>query len=351
MSGEGMVDDTASASSPSPSPPPGAPPGIDQFVEDDYVGDWRAELERCTDTPAELEARWGFSQADLEATIKVVGLLRWTPEVFLKDDALRATGLWRWINRPPALKTSGKRVHTELCKGVRSQRRRLMKEQDKKTLAKTEMRIARNEALERLLTIDPDQQRAQLIEDEKGCALKITGAPEPAAEGRLLAAGPGAEDPSRAVLIPSGAGGSLVGPATVEEQEDAGELNTARKCHICKESFTEVHHFYYALCKSCGTFNYGKRMQVRNLTGKVVLLTGSRIKIGYQIALKLLNDGATVVATTRFVQDAYKRFEQEENFETWKDRLQLHALDLRDLWSVKQFCRYSIFFVIVFDRI
>ena len=49
-----------------------------------------------------------------------------------------------------------------------------------------------------------------------------------------------------------------------------------------------------------------------------------------------------MLATTRFVTDAYKRFAEEEDYDQWKDRLLLHALDLRDLYNVKQFCRYVI---------
>eukprot|EP01061_Rhynchopus_euleeides_P035575 TRINITY_DN59958_c0_g1_i1.p1 TRINITY_DN59958_c0_g1~~TRINITY_DN59958_c0_g1_i1.p1 ORF type:complete len:607 (+),score=293.96 TRINITY_DN59958_c0_g1_i1:123-1823(+) len=289
--------------------------------------------------PEEAAAKWGFTVEELEAALKVVGILRFKPEVFLEDIPLRTTGLWRWINRPPSMnKQAGKRVQQELFKHARNQRRRLMKEQDKKKLAKTEMRVARDEALERLLTIDPDQQRALLIENEKGCQLQVTGSPEP--DTKMIEAG---KDPSAAVLIPSGAGGSVTEVKGGDEvQESPGELHASRKCHICKEAFTELHHFYYSLCKDCGVFNYSKRLQRRDLKGKVILLTGSRIKIGYQVALKMLNDGATVIATTRFPQDAAKRFQQEENYAEWKDRLHLHALDLRDLWSVKQFCRYML---------
>jgi len=35
-------------------------------------------------------------------------------------------------------------------------------------------------------------------------------------------------------------------------------------------------------------------------TGRVAVVTGARVKIGYRIALKLLRCGAAVVATTRF---------------------------------------------------
>jgi len=40
----------------------------------------------------------------------------------------------------------------------------------------------------------------------------------------------------------------------------------------------------------------------------IALVTGARIKIGFEIALKLLRDGATVIATSRFFKDAYLRY-------------------------------------------
>ena len=51
------------------------------------------------------------------------------------------------------------------------------------------------------------------------------------------------------------------------------------------------------MCLECGGFNWEKRIQKRNLTGKVALVTGGRVKIGYQIALKLLRCGAEVSTT------------------------------------------------------
>eukprot|EP00659_Diplonema_papillatum_P004113 gene4113-6402_t len=248
--------------------------------EELYCGDWQAELQKRVADGEEqdaIEDKWGFTAEELEKALKVVGILRYQPEVFLEDAVLKTTGLWRWINRPPNLRNRGKRVHQELVKTVRLQKRRLMREEDKRKIAKTEMRVARDEALERLLTIDPTQQRALLIETEKGAELQVTG--ERAEEVKLIPA---------------------AGTSPAPEDDEASTLFNSRKCHICKEAFKDLHHFYYSLCRSCGEFNYGKRLQTRNLAGKVIILTGARIKIGYQIALRLLKDGATLIATTRF---------------------------------------------------
>ena len=57
--------------------------------------------------------------------------------------------------------------------------------------------------------------------------------------------------------------------------------------------------------------------------GKVALVTGGRIKIGYQIVLKLVRLGATVFATTRFPLDAAERYAREPDYEEWSDRLKV----------------------------
>jgi len=65
---------------------------------------------------------------------------------------------------------------------------------------------------------------------------------------------------------------------------------------------------FYQMCNECGEFNWQKRSPKINLTGKIALVTGARVKIGYYTALMLLRCGATVIATTRFSRDAAARF-------------------------------------------
>ena len=54
---------------------------------------------------------------------------------------------------------------------------------------------------------------------------------------------------------------------------------------------------------SCA-LNYEKRFQTASLAGRIALITGARIKIGYQAALMMLRAGAHVIVTTRFPRDA-----------------------------------------------
>ncbi|MDB5385533.1 MAG: short chain dehydrogenase/reductase family oxidoreductase [Planctomycetaceae bacterium] len=119
--------------------------------------------------------------------------------------------------------------------------------------------------------------------------------------------------------------------------QDSPTLNSARQCYVCKQHFTTLHAFYHLLCPLCSELNWTKRQQRADLTGRRALVTGGRIKIGFQTVLKLLRDGARVLVTTRFPHDAAHRFSQEPDFETWSDKIEIQGLDLRDLVQVEAF--------------
>jgi len=112
-----------------------------------------------------------------------------------------------------------------------------------------------------------------------------------------------------------------------------------RACYICKRRFTTVHHFYDRLCPACGDFNFAKRTELADLSDRTALVTGARVKIGYQAALKLLRCGARVVVSTRFPRDAAARYAAEPDFGDWAGRLAIYGLDLRHTPSVEAFCR------------
>ena len=122
--------------------------------------------------------------------------------------------------------------------------------------------------------------------------------------------------------------------------ENINKLNSPRNCYVCKAEYTKVHFFYDSMCPSCADFNYKKRFQTADLTGKVALITGSRVKIGYQATLMMLRAGAHVIATTRFPIDSAARFAREKDFEVWKNRLDIYGLDLRHTPSVELFAKY-----------
>ncbi|MEO7066977.1 MAG: SDR family oxidoreductase, partial [Rhodanobacter sp.] len=96
---------------------------------------------------------------------------------------------------------------------------------------------------------------------------------------------------------------------------------------------------YDQLCPDCAAFNYAKRTELVDLRGRVALLTGGRVKIGYQAGLKLLRAGAELIVTTRFPRDSAARYAKEPDFAEWGDRLQVYGLDLRHTPSVEAFCQ------------
>nr|CBX27760.1 hypothetical protein N47_C18180 [uncultured Desulfobacterium sp.] len=125
------------------------------------------------------------------------------------------------------------------------------------------------------------------------------------------------------------------------EPEDTGnKLKKPRNCYVCKAEFTKLHQFYDALCPECAEFNYQKRFQTTSLKGQVALITGSRLKIGYQATLMMLRAGAKVIATTRFPKDSALRFSKEPDFSGWGRRLHIYGLDLRHIPSVELFTDY-----------
>ena len=113
----------------------------------------------------------------------------------------------------------------------------------------------------------------------------------------------------------------------------------ARVCYICKETYTRVHDFYDQLCPACADVNFAARTELADLRGRVALLTGGRVKIGYQAGLKLLRSGAHLIVTTRFPRNAAARYAEEADFGDWGHRLEIFGLDLRDTPSVEAFCR------------
>ena len=94
-----------------------------------------------------------------------------------------------------------------------------------------------------------------------------------------------------------------------------------------------------SLCPPCAELNFAKRTELADLRGRVALVTGGRVKIGYQAGLKLLRAGAQLIVTTRFPRNSAARYAREPDFAEWADRLEIFGLDLRHTRSVEAFCR------------
>ena len=136
-------------------------------------------------------------------------------------------------------------------------------------------------------------------------------------------------------------------PPTDFEQSDVDhvgyrETSDSQHCYVCKASYTAVHHFYDQLCPDCAGFNFAKRSELADLSGTTALLTGGRVKIGYQAGIKLLRCGSDLIVATRFPRDAAARYAAEPDFAEWGHRLEVFGLDLRHTPSVEAFCQHVI---------
>ena len=116
--------------------------------------------------------------------------------------------------------------------------------------------------------------------------------------------------------------GPSIGHSPAEDRtcgsDEGPELSEPRKCYVCKAPYGRLHPFYDQLCRPCGDENFARRGATVDLRGRVALVTGARVKIGYQAAILLLRAGCSVVACTRFPRDAARAL---------RARAGLHGLD------------------------
>ncbi|MEU9732845.1 SDR family oxidoreductase [Streptomyces sp. NPDC048002] len=131
-----------------------------------------------------------------------------------------------------------------------------------------------------------------------------------------------------------------------ERREDApladpgtsGVFRKPRGCYVCKSPYRQVDAFYHRLCPDCAADNRARRALSTDLTGRRALLTGGRVKIGFQLGLMMLRDGAELLVTSRFPHDTVRRYRAAPGSEKWFDRLTVLAVDLRDPRQVLGLC-------------
>jgi NAD(P)-dependent dehydrogenase (short-subunit alcohol dehydrogenase family) len=97
-----------------------------------------------------------------------------------------------------------------------------------------------------------------------------------------------------------------------------------KRCYVCNNRS----HHPGPFCEPCHQMNDTHRHAKTDMTGKVCVVTGCRLKIGYQAALSLLRMGATVIGTTRFPADALRRFQAETDGAEITTRLRIFRVDL-----------------------
>ncbi|MDR2496275.1 MAG: SDR family oxidoreductase [Tannerellaceae bacterium] len=107
-------------------------------------------------------------------------------------------------------------------------------------------------------------------------------------------------------------------------------------CYICHKP-TESGR----LCPKCESINSRKREELSpDVRNRIAVVTGGRIKIGYETCLKLLRSGAYVILTTRFPVDAAYRYINEHDFEQWRSRLKIYKIDFRNILQVEEFAAF-----------
>ncbi|MFJ3923288.1 SDR family NAD(P)-dependent oxidoreductase [Streptomyces sp. NPDC090022] len=126
--------------------------------------------------------------------------------------------------------------------------------------------------------------------------------------------------------------------APLETPGTGGVLIRPRRCYVCKTHYQQVDAFYHLLCPDCAADNTTRRALSTDLSGRRALLTGARVKIGFQLALMMLRDGAELLVTSRFPQDTLARFRAAPGSAAWLDRLTVIAVDLRDPRQVLGLC-------------
>lgn len=131
------------------------------------------------------------------------------------------------------------------------------------------------------------------------------------------------------------------------------------RCYGCNDTVDRNHPVYVFSCVRCGCKFQTNRHMKRDLTGRIAIVIGGRTKLGHQVIIKLLDAGATVIATSRFPGEAVKLFASYSEWEKgWIDRLHFYpeSFDLntgnisglsRELgtWMSASFSKIDIFIV------
>jgi len=97
-----------------------------------------------------------------------------------------------------------------------------------------------------------------------------------------------------------------------------------------------------AVCGACAALNLAKREARLELPSQRALVTGGRSKIGFAVALRLLEAGAHVIITTRFPFMAAEQFACHPRAKPYIKDLHIYGLDFRHLQSLTRFCDHVL---------
>ena len=127
-----------------------------------------------------------------------------------------------------------------------------------------------------------------------------------------------------------------------EKEDETKEKYVYKSCYICKQKLglDNINKFYGSLCTKCGDYNYSFRTMKLDFSGRIAIVTGGRIKIGYYIVTKLLSYGCKVITTSRFPKDALFKFKEDPEYDLWKNNLIIYPIDFRIIQSTMNFVKY-----------
>ncbi|KAK2764700.1 oxidoreductase [Colletotrichum kahawae] len=118
-------------------------------------------------------------------------------------------------------------------------------------------------------------------------------------------------------------------------QRYRNQIPQRQLCYVCSRTLSQEqrHKTLGSMCVACGDFNLVERAYSMPghlcLLGNTALVTGARINLGFHTALRLLRCGAFVIASSRYPEDAFSRYQKELDFEKWKNRLRIVGADFR----------------------
>jgi 3-oxoacyl-ACP reductase-like protein len=271
------------------------------------------------------------SDADLEACLRVLRSLTNEKEVFLNSRRFRdvrasVMQLSKVMNEKMYDgKTAAEYIEWSVKAQIERAAKDRLRRRDADKVEKTQLRAARLQRLAELqgqqgadgllaLSAVPDGAVETGDASAGGAAMLAAGVGAQSsfavkAGRRTLAAGVLAEALPEDLECASCDDDQTGADAGKEKEEEEGQLlHQERRCYQCKSWFRKLHHFYAQLCPQCAALNWTKRHQAVDMHGRVALVTGGRVKIGYHVALKLLRCGATTIVTSRFPADAARRF-------------------------------------------
>lgn len=142
---------------------------------------------------------------------------------------------------------------------------------------------------------------------------------------------------------------TMLGKKTNRDINEASlreEINLKKKlissCYICKTMFTKdnIHMSHIYLCSKCGDLNESFKKISLDLNGRIAVVTGGRVKIGYEIVKKLLKYNCKVIITSRFPKDTLLKYQKEADYSKWKQNLIIYPIDFRFFHSANKFIDY-----------